>query len=88
MARSGYSTIMDLAALRKKAILIPTPGQTEQEYLAERLSSQQIFYYQKQEDFNLKIALKESEKFSGFQSLKQNQNLLDKALHDLCNIQT
>ncbi|HVY76560.1 MAG TPA: glycosyltransferase [Puia sp.] len=34
VARSGYSTIMDLAALRKKAVLIPTPGQTEQEWLA------------------------------------------------------
>ncbi len=37
IARSGYSTIMDLAALGvlDKAELIPTPGQTEQEYLAE-----------------------------------------------------
>jgi len=34
--RSGYSTLMDLYALGiKSAILIPTPGQTEQEYLAE-----------------------------------------------------
>lgn len=34
VTRSGYSTLMDLAALGRKAILIPTPGQTEQEYLA------------------------------------------------------
>ena len=33
ICRPGYSTIMDLAKLGKKAILIPTPGQTEQEYL-------------------------------------------------------
>lgn len=35
-ARSGYSTIMDLHALNclEKAELTPTPGQTEQEYLA------------------------------------------------------
>lgn len=32
--RSGYSSLMDLDALGLKAILIPTPGQTEQEYLA------------------------------------------------------
>jgi predicted glycosyltransferase len=32
--RSGYSTIMDLHALGKSATVIPTPGQTEQEYLA------------------------------------------------------
>ena len=39
IARSGYSTIMDLHALGLlgKAELIPTPGQSEQEYLAERI---------------------------------------------------
>ena len=36
--RSGYSTLMDLAVLGLKATLIPTPGQTEQEYLAERMT--------------------------------------------------
>lgn len=35
ISRSGYSTIMDLSAIGASAILIPTPGQTEQEYLAE-----------------------------------------------------
>ena len=34
ICRSGYTMLMDLAALNKKALLIPTPGQTEQEYLA------------------------------------------------------
>lgn len=36
ICRAGYSSIMDLHILNRKAILIPTPGQTEQEYLAER----------------------------------------------------
>jgi len=35
IARPGYSTLMDLSALGSKAIFIPTPGQTEQEYLAK-----------------------------------------------------
>jgi UDP-N-acetylglucosamine:LPS N-acetylglucosamine transferase len=35
ICRSGYSTIMDLHALKCQALLVPTPGQTEQEYLAE-----------------------------------------------------
>ena len=35
ISRSGYSTIMDLWFLNRNAILIPTPGQTEQEYLAK-----------------------------------------------------
>ena len=40
VARPGYSTLMDLRALGKKAILVPTPGQTEQEYLAQRAQLQ------------------------------------------------
>jgi len=35
ICRSGYSTLMDLHYLNKKAYIIPTPGQTEQEYLAQ-----------------------------------------------------
>lgn len=35
VSRNGYSTLMDLMALEKKAILLPTPGQLEQMYLAE-----------------------------------------------------
>ena len=40
IARPGYSTLMDLRALGKRAILIPTPGQTEQIYLAQRAQLQ------------------------------------------------
>jgi predicted glycosyltransferase len=39
LARSGYSTVMDLMRLKKKAILVPTPGQSEQEYLADHLAA-------------------------------------------------
>lgn len=37
ICRSGYSSLMDLTQLGKKAFLVPTPGQTEQEYLAKRM---------------------------------------------------
>jgi len=43
VCRSGYSTIMDLIALNRRALLVPTPGQTEQEYLANHLSAKNIF---------------------------------------------
>jgi CheY-like chemotaxis protein len=43
VARSGYSTLMDLAAFNKPALLVPTPGQWEQEYLAKHLSEQYGF---------------------------------------------
>jgi len=50
ICRSGYSSIMDLVALNKKAILIPTPGQTEQEYLAEHLKNNGLFEMIKQSE--------------------------------------
>jgi uncharacterized protein (TIGR00661 family) len=45
IARAGYSTIMDLHILGRNAILIPTPGQWEQEYLAENPILQQKFLF-------------------------------------------
>jgi len=42
VSRSGYSSIMDFTFLEEKAILIPTPGQYEQVYLAEHLSERFI----------------------------------------------
>lgn len=64
ICRSGYSTIMDLVKLNKKAILIPTPGQTEQEYLAIELYRQKLFISKQQATFNLDEALEEPERFS------------------------
>jgi uncharacterized protein (TIGR00661 family) len=58
VARAGYSTIMDLLVLEKKAVLIPTPGQKEQEYLAEYLFEKKWFYCCAQENFKLNEALK------------------------------
>jgi uncharacterized protein (TIGR00661 family) len=57
LARSGYSTIMDLARLGAKAILIPTPGQTEQGYLATRLGEKNIVVHASQDRFDLSKAL-------------------------------
>jgi UDP-N-acetylglucosamine transferase subunit ALG13 len=57
VCRAGYSSIMDLSVLGKKAILVPTPGQTEQEYLADYHHYKGTFYTQKQSEFNLEKAL-------------------------------
>lgn len=51
LCRSGYSTVMDLVQLQKTALLIPTPGQTEQEYLARHLQSMGWFETMSQEAF-------------------------------------
>jgi uncharacterized protein (TIGR00661 family) len=57
IARCGYSTVMDLAALHKKSILIPTPGQTEQEYLAMHLMKHKLALTFPQNKFRLSAAL-------------------------------
>lgn len=57
ISRSGYSTIMDIIALQKKSILIPTPGQTEQEYLGMYLMEKGIALCLLQNDFSLTKAL-------------------------------
>lgn len=72
IARSGFSTVMDLQALGGKAVFIPTPGQTEQEYLASRLMEKRIAYYMNQDAFNLSTALAQSKNFSGFQPRQSN----------------
>ena len=55
VCRSGYSTLMELLPLHKKMILIPTPGQTEQEYLASSLASRQMAVMTHQATFDLNI---------------------------------
>ena len=72
ISRSGYSTIMDLARLGKKAILIPTPGQTEQTYLAEHFYKEKIAFAMHQKDMNLELALEKSISFDGFPTNEEN----------------
>jgi UDP:flavonoid glycosyltransferase YjiC (YdhE family) len=60
ICRSGYSTIMDLAVLGKKALLIPTPGQSEQEYLAAYLKEKKYFQTCTQDALQLAIQIPEA----------------------------
>jgi uncharacterized protein (TIGR00661 family) len=53
LCRSGYTTVMDLAKLNKKAFFIPTPGQYEQEYLAKKFDKEGIIPTCKQEKFKI-----------------------------------
>lgn len=57
ICRAGYTSIMDLIILNKKALLIPTPDHPEQEFLAKRLYKLGYFPYMTQKEFNLKKAL-------------------------------
>lgn len=65
LCRSGYTTIMDLVKLEKKAFFIPTPGQYEQVYLAEKLQEEGLIPYATQEDFCIENVAK-IDTFKGF----------------------
>lgn len=64
ISRSGYTTVMEIVSLQKKSILIPTPGQTEQEYLAERLMQQHVCFAVPQHSFDLLSAINNANTFS------------------------
>ena len=83
ICRSGYSTIMDLISLKKTAMLIPTPGQTEQEYLARYLEKQGLFLYSKQKDFKLEEAIKMLDEFSPKIQFNKRFDLFDTAMQEI-----
>lgn len=66
LARSGYSTVMDLVQLRARAILVPTPGQTEQEYLACRLKQKGWADMMDQHALNIGLAMQRCIALPGF----------------------
>lgn len=76
IARSGYSTIMDMAVLGKKAVFIPTPGQPEQEYLADKFSRENVAVALQQDDFDLPEAMELSGAYSGFNIADSHELLL------------
>ena len=81
ICRGGYSTIMDLISLEKNAALVPTPGQTEQEYLADYLQQQQIFICADQEKFSLDSLLEKMENFE-FKKAPFSKNNLHAVVED------
>ena len=70
LCRSGYTTVMDLAKLGKKAFFIPTPGQFEQEYLAKRFKRNGFAPFAKQENFEISD-LKDAKLYQGLPQLKK-----------------
>ncbi len=82
ICRSGYSSIMDLVSLRKTAYLVPTPGQTEQEYLAGYLSENSLFPHCRQKDFNIQQAVTELDNYKSVH-LDLKPDLLSDAILEL-----
>jgi hypothetical protein len=79
ICRSGYSSLMDLVTLGKKAILIPTPGQPEQEYLARYLMEKKIYFSMPQSHFDLLYAIEMTRNFHGL-VMQNDYKILDERI--------
>ena len=80
ISRSGYTTLMDLAAIRRSALIVPTPGQPEPEYLGTLHARTGRFFVQKQSALNVADALQQvlpEQRHSG------SGSALEQALKDL-----
>lgn len=83
ITRSGYTTIMELLSLNCKALLIPTPGQTEQEYLAEYLSGKGWFATISQDEIKKGIALPSLKSLWPGDIIEESKILLYETLKEL-----
>ncbi|MFM8759183.1 MAG: glycosyltransferase, partial [Methylophilaceae bacterium] len=63
ICRSGYTSLMELMAMRRKMILIPTPGQTEQQYLADYFMQQGWGFASIQDSLDLSATLQAASEY-------------------------
>lgn len=77
ISRSGYSTIMDLAVLGTKALFIPTPGQPEQEYLAQLMMKSGYAFSVDQHLFDVNQHIDKAIEYQGFDSRMIKNNLCE-----------
>lgn len=74
VCRSGYTTLMDMIKLKKKMILIPTPGQTEQEYLGKYFMNNHFAICFEQRNFSLQHAIEAAKGFPYHHPAGQMEN--------------
>jgi hypothetical protein len=83
ITRAGYSTIMELVSLNRSALLVPTPGQTEQEYLAHYLSLKGLFSSCQQRKFKPGFLINSTESNFPPDINMESGRLFEKALCEL-----
>ena len=76
---------MELISLKSSALLVPTPGQTEQEYLAEYLESKGWFSTVNQKMLKPGLRLPERKTIPADRIIEESRILLEKALEELLN---
>ncbi len=74
ISRSGYTTMMDMAELgKKRAVFIPTPGQTEQEYLSRYYHKKGWFYSKSQYSLKLIDDIEIAKEYMGFPQMPKTE---------------
>jgi predicted glycosyltransferase len=86
ITRPGYSTLMELAELGKKALLVPTPGQTEQQYLAEHLMEKKWFYSVNQNRISLSKDIEIAKTFGGLSIPGSTQQTVAHLFNDMLKL--
>ena len=72
ISRAGYTTVMDLAKLKKKSCLIPTNGQYEQEYLSNYISQNGFCLTSKLKEIDLEKIIGKLDEIHGFTNYEQD----------------
>lgn len=85
VCRPGYTTIMELVSLGRSALLVPTPGQTEQEYLAEYLSGRGWFTSVRQKDLDKNCIIPPAKGNWSEALIEESGRLLEKAVDTILN---
>ncbi|MBN1236389.1 MAG: hypothetical protein JW999_10140 [Methanotrichaceae archaeon] len=87
IARSGYTTMMELAELDKKhGLLTPTPGQTEQEYLSHYYARQGWFLSYSQYKLKLAEGVQKAMNFRGFPEMAKTRENVKKLYQDVLRL--
>ncbi len=83
ITRAGYTSVMEMASLGKGAVLIPTPGQPEQEYLGDYLSGQYGFVSVRQNRINSLIQFASTAPSESRSALTDRVEVIDRAVHPM-----
>jgi predicted glycosyltransferase len=83
ITRAGYTTIMELISMKCSAILIPTPGQTEQEYLGRYLAGKGWFRSVLQKEIAGELLSNQLNDCPAEEMISQSRILLDNAMNEL-----
>jgi hypothetical protein len=86
ISRSGYTSIMELISLNCGALLIPTPGQTEQEYLAGYMAERGWFHTVSQDKIKEGLPMPTTEAGWSDEIISESTILLNRALKELLEV--